>query len=143
MENKKLAETAQRLIKSLDFLKFEGIFKYEKDINPSVTTPESLSRAKKSDPKYLTKEFLKRYADFYELSNDWLSLGIGEMTNKIPDKIEVQINYEMEHNLLMKRYFKQEDIKDEVIKSQKIKIQSLKEEIAILKKKIYFQKHEK
>lgn len=85
-ENINLIDKRDRLNKGIAYLKGIQAIKTQKDISDTkIISESSLTRALKPDEKYLTDNFLRKFAEKFNFNDKWFLTGEGEMLNKADD----------------------------------------------------------
>lgn len=80
-------DTISRLHKAIDYLKSNGRIRIQRDIVSDINGNEAnVSQALKGKPRYMTDNFLKRFASVYSdyIDEHWLLTGEGRM--EVPNK---------------------------------------------------------
>lgn len=99
--NINIIDKKTRLEKSVAYLKGIQKIKTQKDISQYVdTTPESIARALKGNEKYLTDNFLKKFANEFDINESWLLTGKGDMLNTPEPDSEDDDDLEEKENFL-------------------------------------------
>lgn len=85
-DNNNLVDKNERILKAIAYLKGKRIIKNQKDISDrGLIANSNLSRAVNGDAKYLTDNFLERFADEFNLSKEWFLTGEGSMLSSERD----------------------------------------------------------